>query len=60
MRSSVPDIGDSGHKAVDSETNSQLTLRIAVMQYLTEAIVADIQYICGGKKRWKEITLIIP
>ena len=25
-------------------------VNIVVMQYLTEAIVADIQYICGGKK----------
>ena len=25
-------------------------VNIAVMQYLTKAIVADIQFICGGKK----------
>ena len=31
----------------------------AVMQFLTEAIVADIQFICGGKKGRKEITQTI-
>ena len=44
----------SGHKAVAVDRQTQtdkLTVNISVMQYLTKALVADIQYICGGKKR---------
>ena len=41
---------DRSQQTLSSGQQDKQKVNIAAMQYLTEAIVADIQYICGGKK----------
>ena len=51
---------DRSQQTLSSGQQDKQKVNIAVMQYLTEAIVADIQYICGGKSEEKKSLRTFP